>query len=148
MDWVDLLRSVGLFAGLDRGQVGRVVAISTPVEFKDGNVIISQGEKGDRLYVIGEGQVEVIVGEDPATARTALYLGQGQIFGEMALIDYGERSATIRCASDRAVIAVIKREDFEQLCQSDTGIGYVVMRNLASDLSFKLRLRNLDPKAS
>lgn len=148
MDWVELLKSVGLFAGLDDSQLQNVVAISAPVEFKDGDIIFSQGDIGDRLYIIREGQVEVLVGEDLATAHTAVFLGQGQIFGEMALIDYGERSATIRCATDRAVIAAIKRENFEQLCQNDTGIGYVVMRNLASDLSFKLRLRNQEPKSS
>lgn len=148
MDLVELLKGVELFSGLNEDQLKRLSAISHPVEYQDGQVVFAQGEQGDALYVIREGQVEVLVGEDPATAHSAVYLGRGQIFGEMALVDYGERSATIRCASDRALIDRIKREDFERLCESDTAIGYIVMRNIASDLSFKLRHRNLDPQSN
>jgi hypothetical protein len=41
---------------------------------------------------------------------------------------------------------VIRRDDFIQLCEQDTDIGYKVMRNLAADMSFKLRHRNLSWK--
>ena len=146
MELVELLKGVELFAGMTDDQLQRLVAISRVVEYREGEIVIRQGETGDRLYVIWDGQVAVLVGDD-LNARPTLYLGQGQIFGEMALIDYGERSATIRCASQQAVLAVIGRDDFETLCSSDTAIGYIVMRNMASDLSFKLRHRNLNPKS-
>lgn len=143
MELVDLLKGVELFSGMNEDQLGRLAAISQPVDYAAGDIVFAQGEPGNNLYVIRDGQVEVIVGEDPETGRSAIYLGRGQIFGEMALIDYGERSATIRCASKKASLAVIKREDFEHLCQADTAIGYIAMRNMAMDLSFKLRHRNL-----
>jgi CRP/FNR family cyclic AMP-dependent transcriptional regulator len=135
---VELLRGVELFAGLDAGQLAQLAAITRLEEIQDGDVVFSQGEQGQALYVIDAGQVEVIL----PNSRTAAFLGPGQIFGEMALVDYGLRSATIRCASGTARLAVIQREDFERLCAADTAIGYVVMRNVASDLSFKLRHRN------
>ena len=146
MELVELLKGVELFAGMTDDQLQRLAAISRVVEYREGEIVIRQGETGDRLYVIWDGQVAVLVGDD-LSARPTLYLGRGQIFGEMALIDYGERSATIRCTSTKAVLAVIGRDDFETLCSSDTAIGYIVMRNMASDLSFKLRHRNLNPKS-
>jgi CRP/FNR family cyclic AMP-dependent transcriptional regulator len=148
MELVKLLKGVELFAGLTDSQFSRLAAISHPLEFRDGQVVIAKGEPGDSLYIICEGQVGVIISDEPDIDRSTVFLGQGQIFGEMALIDYGERSATIRCASKKALIYVIGREDFERLCQSDTAIGYVVMRNLASDLSFKMRHRNMKPKSN
>ena len=147
MELVDLLKGVELFSGLTPTQLQRLAEISHPVEYHDGQVVFSKGEPGDNLYIIREGQFGVIFDDEPAIEQSFVYLGRGQIFGEMALIDYGERSATIRCASDNALLYVIAREDFERLCQSDTAIGYAVMRNMASDLSFKLRHRNLEPKS-
>lgn len=141
---VELLKGVELFAGLTQEQLERLARISRLVEVRDGETIFSQGEAGHTLYIIREGQVEVILEDPQAGGQTAVYLGRGQIFGEMALIDYGERSATIRCASRKAVLVVIEREAFERLCAENTAIGYVVMRNMASDLSFKLRHRNLE----
>ena len=61
----------------------------------------------------------------------------------MALVDRGPRSATVRCVTEAAVVNVIGREVFERLCQSDHHIGMLVYRNLAADLSFKLRHRHL-----
>ncbi len=76
--------------------------------------------------------------------RSQVYLGRGQIFGEMALLDMGKRSATVRCSQDHTVLRAISQPAFTDLCNSDTAIGYMIMRNMAIDLSFKLRHRNLD----
>jgi CRP-like cAMP-binding protein len=69
-------------------------------------------------------------------------LGKGQILGEMSLLDMGFRSATARTET-AATLQVIKQADLTALCEQDYRIGYAVMRNLAADLSFKLRHRNL-----
>jgi CRP-like cAMP-binding protein len=69
-------------------------------------------------------------------------LGKGQSFGEMGLVDRGARSATVRAASDTDVY-VINCDKFLELCHADTRLGFLVMRNIAADLSFKLRYRNL-----
>lgn len=140
---VELFRSVELFHGLNLEQLARLADITRLEDYVEGNVIFSQGDQGTALYVIDEGQIEVILEGEPENPQTAVFLGRGQLVGEMALIDYGERSATIRCATAGARLAVVQRDDFERLCESDTAIGYVVMRNMASDLSFKLRHRNL-----
>ena len=61
----------------------------------------------------------------------------------MALVDHGPRSATVRALTDNTVVQIVNREDFVRLCDGNHHMGYVVMRNMAADLSFKLRHRNL-----
>ncbi len=143
MALLSLLRTVTLFNGLSDEQLQRLVAISKEEVFNAGDVIVQQGTSGDKLYVITEGQVEVRVRPAPEQAeRLELYLGRGQLFGEMALLDEGPRSATVRCCRDHTTLRSIYAQAFNALCNTDTAIGYVVMRNIARDLSFKLRHRN------
>jgi CRP-like cAMP-binding protein len=61
----------------------------------------------------------------------------------MSLVDQGPRSASVRAIQEPTVVQVIRHDDFLDLCQRNTHIGYVVMFNMAADLSFKLRHRNL-----
>jgi CRP-like cAMP-binding protein len=61
----------------------------------------------------------------------------------MALVDRGPRSATVRAISEKTVVQVIHREAFEKLCDENYHLGYIVMRNIAADLSFKLRHQHL-----
>jgi CRP-like cAMP-binding protein len=85
-----------------------------------------------------------LLGERQAvSARVVVSLGPGQIIGEMALVDQGPRSASVRATSNPTVVQAIQRADLDALCQQETRIGYVIMRNLAADLSFKMRHRNL-----
>jgi CRP-like cAMP-binding protein len=145
MSLIDLLKTVSLFNGLSDHQLQRLIDISAEEIFDDEDIIIEQGAEGDKLYFISEGQVEILVRRRPTEPnRSQVYLGRGQIFGEMALIDMGKRSATVRCSQDHTLLRVIDSDDFSDLCSSDTAIGYIIMRNMAIDLSFKLRHRNLD----
>ena len=88
----------------------------------------------------------VVGGASGSQRRVVVNLGEGQIVGEMALIDLGPRSATVRAVTEPTTVQVIRREDFDRLCQENNHIGYIVMRNLAADLSFKLRHRNLSER--
>ncbi|MBN1203235.1 MAG: cyclic nucleotide-binding domain-containing protein [Anaerolineae bacterium] len=145
MALLDLFRAVGLFNGLTDEQLQRLVSVSQQEIYDDDATIFWQNTEGDRMYLICEGQVEVLVRKGPREPeRSQVFLGRGQIFGEMALLDYGKRSATIKCSRDHTVLYAISRDTFTTVCESDTAIGYVIMRNMAMDLSFKLRHRNLD----
>jgi CRP/FNR family cyclic AMP-dependent transcriptional regulator len=141
MDLLSVLSKVELFDGLTPQELADVARICTQHEYRAGQVITSQGETGGELYVIADGFVEVVVspsGQNPAP-RTVVHLGRGQLFGEMALVDYGPRSATVKSIADHTLIQVIDRDDFNRLCEADNHLGFVVMRNMAADLSFKLR---------
>jgi CRP/FNR family transcriptional regulator len=143
MELVKLLRSNELFAGLNDAQVEALARIFNERTFSRDELVFSQGDIGDRLYLVREGFVAVVA-ETPAGADKALVnLGAGQTVGEIALIDQGTRSATVRAIGDGTILAWVDREAFERLCENDTAIGYRVMRNIAADLSFKLRHQTL-----
>jgi len=137
------MKNIELFRGLNDSQLERIAAISRREDYNEGDVILKQDAEGDTMYIIAQGQVEISV-QVKGTSRLAIYLGEGQVFGEVALLDYGHRSATVTADEDNTVVYSVARDSFENLCMSDHLLGYLVMRNLALDLSFKLRHRNTD----
>jgi CRP-like cAMP-binding protein len=144
-DLMKIYKAVQLFEGLNDEQLLALINISEPLSYQDGQIVFDQDDEGDQLYIIRQGQVEINLRKgDTNQQMTAVYLGQGQVIGEIALIDYGKRSASVRIAADNTILDTIHRDKFNQLCQSNTAIGYVVMTNLASDLAYKLRRQNMD----
>jgi len=145
MDLLAVLGNVELFDGITPEELEAVSKICRERSYPAGDVLTTQGEPGDELYVICDGFVEVLRSETPSdpSPRAVVNLGQGQIVGEMALVDLGPRSATVRTISEKTVVQVIQRDDFERLCDENYHLGYIVMRNIAADLSFKLRHQNL-----
>jgi len=141
---LELLPQVELFQGLNSAQVAELVELIQYHQFSSGDVIFRQDSDGDQIYVIANGQVEIRIQDGNQTGYAAVYLGSGQVFGEMALIDQGPRSATVIAAEDGTQVYGFPIEAFNALCQRNTAIGYVLMRNLAQDLSFKLRHRHFD----
>jgi CRP-like cAMP-binding protein len=144
-DLETVLRRAELFEGLTPKEFQKISALCREQRCLAGETITRQGAGGDSLYVVCDGFVEVsLSGPEPdMTPRTVVHLGRGQIFGEMALVDQGPRSATVRSITDHTVVQAIDRQAFMRLCEEDHHLGYVVMRNMAADLSFKLRHRNL-----
>ncbi|MBL8117126.1 MAG: cyclic nucleotide-binding domain-containing protein [Anaerolineae bacterium] len=148
MELVKLLSSVPLFSGLNTDQLTRLTSISRSETFNTDDIIFKQGSTDDRVYIVTRGQVEIRFADAGGGDHAALYLGQGQIFGEMALLDKGARSASVLAIEDGTEVYSITSTALMTLCQQDTAIGFIMMRNLALDLSFKLRHKNLDPTTS
>ena len=142
MEIKELLRSVELFDGLTDDHLDEVAAICKRRQLKKGELLAKQGDVGSELFIVSEGLVEVIVRER-TVPRVVVNLGTGQLIGEMSLVDRGPRSATVRAIHDPTFVQVIQHDDFHALFQRNTQIGYRVMLNLAVDMSFKLRHRNL-----
>ena len=144
-DVLNVLRQAALFEGLSQEELQAIAALCQSQAFRSGEIITTQGEHGDELFVVSQGFVEVTL-TNPAGSgepRIVVQLGPGQIVGEMSLVDRGPRSATVRALTDGAMLQALKRDAFLQLCQTNTHLGYLVMRNMAADLSFKLRHRML-----
>ncbi len=142
MSVVNLLKQVQLFASLNDDELGQLANICKKITTEPGDLIIEQNTTGKELYLVADGSVEVFI-EGLDSARTLVMLGAGQVIGEMALIDQGYRSASVKVNKKGAALYRIESEDFYRLCHENTRIGYVVMRNLAIDIAFKLRHRNL-----
>jgi len=139
----EILRGVELFDGLTEDDLEQVASLCQEREIEPGELLVKEGDRGDELFIITSGFVEVLL-ETPR--RVVVNLGRGQITGEMALVDGGPRSATLRAISEPTIVQVIHRSDFDNLCDNNTRLGYIVFRNLAADLSFKLRHRNLSER--
>ncbi len=128
MDMVFLLKGVPLFAGLSGEQLLPVTDIVKQVAFERGDVVFEQGQPGLHVYLVLEGEVEVIHdGERVAT------LGVKECFGEMALLDQGARSASIRCVKDCDLWA-ISRDDFQDLLDLHPALAKGVIRVLTARL--------------
>ena len=143
MELNKLLRSVEMFVGLTDEEFTQLAGIFQQRHLAEGEILFRQGDPGDSLCLIQQGFVEIIA-ENNGHTKTLVNLGPGQSVGEMALIDRGTRSATVRAATEDTIIAVVSRDSFEELCGHNTNIGYKVMRNIAADLSFRIRRRGLD----
>lgn len=138
-----ILTKVPLFAGLDEAELAELASIISECQIEAGELIVKQNTTGDEVYIIQDGTVEVFV-EGLQAEHTLVLLGKGQIVGEMSLLDQGYRSASVRATHTHGcTLAVLRGTDFRVLCERNHHIGYVVMRNLATDIAFKLRHRNL-----
>ena len=146
-DYSGILRRTDVFYDLSEPQLQMVAAVCSEVQYKRGDIIVEENSAGDELYVIAQGEVEVLVDptlvqvqpDERTEAVTIATLRAGQTFGEVALVDQGLRTASARCASRRARLLMIPRERLVTLCDSYPDLGYRVMRNVAADLAFKIR---------
>lgn len=99
-----------------------------PAKFEPGDIIFSAGDKGDKMYVIRSGEVEIL--RDGHVVET---LAPGGIFGEMALIDGSPRAATAR-AKTACDVAPITEKSFLFLVHETPFFAIAVMRTLAERL--------------
>lgn len=136
------LKTVELLAGLSPAQIEAIAAVGEIGIYHKGDVIVRKGDRSTNLYFVLSGQVEVI-SEIDENQTSLLLLGAGQSFGEMSLLDAGPRSATIRCISQSAEIMTFTREALLALWDRECRVGYKMMENIARDLAFKLRIRNI-----
>jgi len=107
-------------------------AYGTPQRHRPGHAVFEEGQRGETVYILVEGTVELI-----AQGRLLTRISESEIFGEMALLDGDTRSATARCMSDCELIE-IPRVRFEALCLEN----FDVVRVLLQTMSKRIRLLN------
>jgi len=106
--------------------------------FAAGQFVVRAGEVGQTMYVVTDGEVDILDGE--ALLETA---GPGSIVGELALIDDEPRSASIVARTDCRLVAVNRRQ-FEFMVQETPFFALAVMKVLADRLRKKnIRMRNV-----
>jgi hypothetical protein len=96
-----LLQRIPIFSPLPAPGMERIMADLTKVVVEAGEIVIRQGESGDRFYVIAEGEAQVII-DDRREAR----FGPGDWFGEIALLRDVPRTATVRALTPMTLYAL------------------------------------------
>jgi CRP-like cAMP-binding protein len=143
---LDNLRKVEIFGGLNDSELVQVANQCKVRKVGANDIVFNEGDDGDELLIIHEGCVRVAINtkhaDNTMAPSTINMLYKGQSFGEMVLLGGATRSATVT-AVDPCILLVLKERDFAALCDANPRIGYRVMRNMASDLSYKLRSSNL-----
>ena len=97
--------------------------------YQDGEVIVRQGEVGDCMYVIQEGQVEVVLEKDGEEVRLAVR-GEGEFFGEMAIFEREVRMATVR-ALGQARVLTIDKKNFLRRIHKDPSLAYRIVQTMS-----------------
>lgn len=142
----ETLRDSSLFADLDDHQRGELAAIARVQSYQGGDYIFKEGEPGNRLYLIGQGEVR-ISRDIPAAGEEALaILKRPACFGEMSVFDRSERS-TDAIANGPCTLVTIGRPDLEMLLEFNPEIGYRVLRAMVRQLSMRLRASNEQMKS-
>jgi CRP/FNR family cyclic AMP-dependent transcriptional regulator len=145
---LDFLEKIPLFVGLKKEELEQVRSIMTIRTVTEGSFIIRENEQGHEMFVLLDGEVEV--------SRTLLLKISGSgmnqrdkllnkltandyaFFGEMGLFDEKyERSASV-IAKTRCSVAVLERDTFFLLAESDKGIGYIILKNILKIVSDRL----------
>src|SRR5512147_2997493 len=88
-------RGEPLRPGLDRATAGRLLAVARAVSFMKGAALVRQGEATRGAFLIRSGSAEARVALPGGGALTVARFGEGDLFGEMALIERGVCSATV-----------------------------------------------------
>jgi signal transduction histidine kinase len=128
----EFLRRHQLFAGLSDEDLDRLYGMAKIITARAGEAVMEEGEPGDTMYVILEGEAEVT----KRSGEQDVLLGirtPGDIIGEMALLEQAPRSATIRATQDTLLLS-ISQTAFETLlaCSSDAAAN--ILRTMTARL--------------
>ena len=104
------------------GELGKV--------YQDGEVIICEGEDGHCMFVIQEGEVEVLMDGDEGQEIRLGVRGSGEFFGEMAIFDRDVRSATVRSLGEARVLTVDKK-NFMRRVHEDPSLAFRLVETMS-----------------
>jgi hypothetical protein len=116
---------IGISGGvkiMSNGALGKV--------YRNGEIIVRQGDAGSCMFVIQDGEVEVVRSNDGNAIRLAV-LGKGDLFGEMSLLGNERRSATVLAMGEVRVMTIDKKV-FLQRLQEDLTLAFRVFQTMAA----------------
>ena len=146
---VNYLKQSDIFYQFTPTQLELVANLCQEVVFNSGEVIFQENSGSKELYVIVQGEVDILINRGTTGAlgnkaeTVVARLRRGQSFGEVALVDEGLRSASARSAQKETRLLVIPRDKIIMLCETYPQLGYRLMYNLAADLAMKIRNTDL-----
>ena len=138
---VALLRELPIFKDLTERELELVAEICEQKRYESGDCIFREGEPGNRLYIVVDGEVR-ISRQIPGAGEEALaVLKRGAMFGEMAVFDRSERS-TDAISNGGVDVVTLSRAEFEMLLDFHRDIAYKVLWAVVRVLSARLRATN------
>ena len=134
------LRRVKLLADFSDAQLSHFVEFMHVERVGPGTIVVKQGQEGDGMYLVIEGEVRVrmIVGITETTLAT---LGAGEFFGEMSLFDSGPRSADV-LANQESVLLKISNEAFDRLVKNAPQLAAPFLLGIGKSLAARIRADN------
>lgn len=140
-DTVTTLRAVGLLAELDVRQLGRLAELCDELTVPRGEYVFRHGDPGDGLYVVLDGAIR-ISREMPGLGEEALaIIRPGGHFGEVSLLDDGERSADA-VGQEASKLLRLPRHALNELMWKDQDFGYELLWRFVRVLCSRLRESN------
>jgi CRP/FNR family cyclic AMP-dependent transcriptional regulator len=133
------LRTIPVFQGLEAERLEEVTRCATLRRVARGTTVVQSGETTDNVYFVLNGSLKVLVSDEDGREVILTIINQGEVFGEMGVLDAAPRSATVTAvaASDLIVIA---QSDFRQIMANNFDVCLRLMCNMAR------RLRDADRK--
>jgi carbon-monoxide dehydrogenase iron sulfur subunit len=138
-----LLQQTTIFRGLDDESITAVQRLLVERTCPQGTVVFAEGDPPDALYVISKGEVRVSKHTRSGKEVTLAHLGQGDVFGEMGIIEGQPRMATVT-TTEPSKLLMLPRVDFQALLREHPRISFSMLRML----SRRVRERGKDVAAA
>ena len=136
MSILQKLSTLPIFADLDEQELRTLAGVAKPVKFDLGDDICKEGAPAMSAYVVLNGQVAVYKNNP---RRRVAVLEAGALFGQIALIDGGRRTATCCPNVGEVGVVEISRDDFEILYRANNAFAYKVLDRVAVEMVELLR---------
>ena len=121
------------FAGLDASTLEHVAAGTRTRRFRRGEIIFHAGDPGDALFIIVSGEVKIALPSDEGDEAILAILRQGDVFGELALLDGAPRSATASALTATEAV-ILPRDRFRELVATEPAVRETLLAALAGEL--------------
>jgi len=115
---------------LSDNEATKLASLMQAKELRGGDYLIVEGTTDDSLYVIVEGNLEVVKRTAGDSVASIAIVREGQLAGELSFLDSNVHTVGLRALSDTKVLA-LAREDFEKIIDGDPQLVYKVMRAVA-----------------
>lgn len=132
-----------LFTGLAKPEIEYLSSIFTLTQIAEGKTVFIENMPGESLYMISQGEVQISQMLAEVDEQALIALGVGDIFGEMAVIDGGNRLATARIVKD-AVLYSLNRKNYNTLTAEKPRLGLQLTLNIIRIFSGKIRSAKKD----
>jgi CRP/FNR family transcriptional regulator, cyclic AMP receptor protein len=134
----EVLSKVPAFANLAPRELKEVAAIVHKREYRIGEPVFYQGDPGLGMYIVKDGEVSIVIQGKDGNERELAVFGDGDFFGELALLDESPRSANAVCKTECTLIGFFRPDLFE-LIDKNTTLGIKIVLKLAEIVAQRLR---------